>query len=346
MEIEVLSNLRIHELLNYRRERFPLGIFAPLAIFLFTASLSAGWYLTTLEAFCHLLLSLSFVFQFRLMDDLADVDRDQREHPERSLSRATALAPYVAMLVVLITLNCVSVVLLKSLPRLAAFLCLTLAMGGWYAVPGRRCCGGVPNYHVVLLKYPIFVYLLSPMVWDSGAVSLFCGMVAVYLCFCIYETLHDTTQPTSQVMVGLQLAALALIAGLMVWDLHKLSAPASVLQGLLTIAGTLVLLLLFHWQRLRRRPGKWCYAIFVVGFSWLFSYAFLSPAIVAIRPRSRLGSPRLCPKKGSGPLDIGVLNSRTTICKGPDPFFGQSGSPHVSAFMCCEFQQPSTRRSP
>jgi hypothetical protein len=63
----VLSNLRIHELLNYRRERFPLGIFAPLAIFLFTASLSAGWYLTTLEAFCHLLLSLSFVFQFRLM---------------------------------------------------------------------------------------------------------------------------------------------------------------------------------------------------------------------------------------------------------------------------------------
>lgn len=276
MEIEVSSDSPMNELLKYRKERFPFGIFLPLGIFLCVASWAAGTPQTVAELPWDLLLSLSLVFQFRLLDDLADRQRDRRDNPQRVLSRTTAPEEFVGWLAVVFVANCAALMWLKPLPRLGVFLCLTLTMFGCYRAARRWPRTFVSNYHIVLLKYPVFVYVLSPTDWGGGLIPLCYAMTAVYLCFCAYEVLHDSRESTPQGIVGMELVGLALVASFMVRELYAFSLPASIVQGLVTIAGTSVLVLLFYWLRAGRRPGSWCYAIFVVGFSWLFTYVALS----------------------------------------------------------------------
>jgi len=191
MEIAVSFNWRIDELVQYRKSRLPGGIFVPLAVALLLASLPLTWPTTLVGAATNLLLAYTLVAAFRLLDDLADLPRDRREYPQRVLSRAVSTVHFHIVTVTFLIINAVIIGLTRPRTSLALYIALVVALTVWYCIPGRMVCRGVPNYHVVLLKYPAFVYLLASDTPAMRAVLLISIMVSVYLCVCIYEIAHD-----------------------------------------------------------------------------------------------------------------------------------------------------------
>ena len=169
-------------LIRYRRERFRWRVFGPVAVVLTVAAIPAP-----------LLFPLSFLavmlvlFQFRLWDDLADRDYDLIHHPHRVLSQCDRASSFYG-LVVAAALTSSVLLLLLSRP-IAPFLLLCGATLLWYAqVPGRTR-RTILGRHVLLLKYPAFVWLIAP----AHPPQLFVSMFIVYVSSAVYEVLHDRT---------------------------------------------------------------------------------------------------------------------------------------------------------
>jgi hypothetical protein len=72
--------------------------------------------------------------------------------------------------------------------KVAALACLDLVFLLWYRSRPDECTLG---YHIVLLKYPVFLHLLTPMPTVSGFAPRLFAMVTVYLTACVYEVFHD-----------------------------------------------------------------------------------------------------------------------------------------------------------
>ncbi len=271
----MLSSSRITELLRYRKSRLPVGIYFPLALFLCTASLAAAWPTTVVDFANNILLAFTLVSQFRLWDDLSDVGRDRLDHAERVLTQVKSLAHFRVALAVLLAFNVFVIASLKPDSRFIAFLLLNTTFFVWYRFFRRARFGAIFNYHVVLIKYPVFVLLLSPASTASHPAALLYAVGLVYLCFCVHEVLHDAKLRTSRgaiYVLAIEMAALALLPTLMFFDLNDLAGPAALPQGALAILGSFVLVRLFQRHRSHVAPGRWCYAVFVIGFSWLLSY--------------------------------------------------------------------------
>jgi hypothetical protein len=198
MEIAVSSNSRINELVRYWQSRLPISIFVPLAVLLYAASLAAASKPTIVELVTNLLLSYTLVVQFRLLDDLADLRHDRFQYPDRVMSKAVSLGHYQFVVGLLFIINTLLIVLAKPVLALVLFIALTVTLQVWYTLPGRMLCRGIPNYHVVLLKYPLFVYVLAANMSSARAVLLIVAMVSVYLFVCIYEVVHDRRYYTRQ----------------------------------------------------------------------------------------------------------------------------------------------------
>ncbi len=256
MEIAVSSTWSITEpaLWRYQRTRFPLVRFVPLALFLMLAAAALGNVTPALVP-----LVLAWLFQFRLMDDLADRAHDPRE---RVLVQADA-RPFIALAAVVVLGNTALTAWLLPGLRWAEFLALCVLLLCWYAVRRRSL---LLNSFVVLVKYPVFVYLLS----DPGAAGwTLAGVLGlVYTCFLAYEVLHD---PRWQQAWGSTAWLLAALAAMVAAALLPATGVAWIGPGCLVLAW----LCLRHWRRLE--PGYWPYAVFLVGCLWLSTqYSVLS----------------------------------------------------------------------
>ena len=93
-------------------------------------------------------------------------------------------------------------------------------------------------YHAVLLKYPVFVFLLSPAANGVDGAQLAYAMATVYFCFGVYEILHDETlhkYRSATMLLGLEMIALALIAWGMLFRLPGLVGPRSMIQSTVAV---------------------------------------------------------------------------------------------------------------
>jgi 4-hydroxybenzoate polyprenyltransferase len=166
-----ISSIRV--LRRYADERFAWGQFLSMALFLVLASLAAGRKTSVLGLTLELALACSFLFQFRLWDDLADRAIDRLDHPERFLAQARSVRIFEWFTAVLGLLNFGFIAALRSHPvPLTTWVALNLGFLGWYAWRPDPAIHRLLNAHVILLKYPAFVLLLasvacsrSPSVW-------------------------------------------------------------------------------------------------------------------------------------------------------------------------------------
>lgn len=293
MEIVALFNSSTNEVMRYRKSRMPAGIYLPLALLLCTASLSAGWPATTISWATNLFLACTLLLQFRLWDDLSDVIGDRLNHPQRVLCQATSLTPFRWVLVALFALNLTLIALSKPGTVVAVFLILNLGFSIWYRVADAfRISAGV-GYHFVLIKYPVFVFLLTPIDARSEIPSLFYAMCLVYLCFCVYEVLHG--QPSrpwngTNFVLAIEMVALELVATLMVFHLSNIAEPLAAIQGALAVVGAAVFVLLFQRHREHSSPGRWCYAVFLIGFTLLLNFSLATYPTLTDRDRPRTRS--------------------------------------------------------
>lgn len=193
METVGLSKSWTDEVQQYAMSRLLL----PRMLALFALLVAATWYaanearaLTLLTALGDWLLIASLLGQFRLLDDLTDVPADRQEHPRRVLVQSEQLSKFRWLAVAWGVLNLSVVGFCRPLPASYGLLLLNCLVVGWYRFSARREWATV-NYHVLLLKYPAFVFVIG-FHWNlrfdrKTAIAL----IAVYLGLCIYEVWHD-----------------------------------------------------------------------------------------------------------------------------------------------------------
>jgi 4-hydroxybenzoate polyprenyltransferase len=191
------------DLIAYRRTRLPWAVFVPLAICLRLVTGAIGDSLAWAScAFAWLLL-----VQFRLLDDLMDRHRDAADHPERVLVRASYVRPFGLLLLLLTALNGFLAGL--SSPQFLLMYCvLTALQSAWYILRQNFAIPEGLHVHVLLTKYPMFVYLVHPSHQASPSWLVLGG---VYLALCVYEGLHDRRRradPTARLILALESAAL------------------------------------------------------------------------------------------------------------------------------------------
>jgi hypothetical protein len=259
MEIRVMWISSIRVLRRYADERFAWGQFLSMALFLVLASLAAGRKTSVLGLTLELALACSFLFQFRLWDDLADRAIDRLDHPERFLAQARSVRIFEWFTAVLGLLNFGFIAALRSHPvPLTTWVALNLGFLGWYAWRPDPAIHRLLNAHVILLKYPAFVLLLASVAaFDGGAVfALTLGLV--YLSFTAHELLHDPLLQRSPgagaflilEMLSLWALSLALI------PLAGADRPATIdwLAGCVALSATLLAVL---FSRRARPAAAW-----------------------------------------------------------------------------------------
>lgn len=175
----------------YWRERFPLRLFLPVAAALAIAAgvgVEGDPVRMAIDTGCALML----LAQFRLWDDLADLDRDRRDHPDRVLAAATDATPFVATCVWLGILNLLVAAVRGGVLGACLTASLDAAAAVWYtARPAARTAA---TDLARLTKYPVFVLLLAGAS-GSPSSSLALSAGAIYLGACVYEIWHDAAGP-------------------------------------------------------------------------------------------------------------------------------------------------------
>jgi hypothetical protein len=193
---------------SYGRERFPAAVFVPAILALATLAWSAT--AGTLASLPWYVAAVSLlVVQFRLWDDLEDVDRDRRLHPTRVLCRT----PLVVFRVLHASLMVAAGVMLgvQGIPAYAA-LCLTALVA--YRLLRARVCDRLWRYGCLLLKYPAFVAVVaiaahsphspySPYSPES-LWRLASAAAAAYALAAVYEALHTARAATTTRALGVE----------------------------------------------------------------------------------------------------------------------------------------------
>ena len=193
MGTEDLSSSPSAILLAYVRTRFPAWLALLLPLLLVLLALRER-IVVPAEFAAAYALALLLVFELRLWDDLCDREIDQQEHPERVLCRAASVRSFLGLLFVTIAINFVLAALLRPWWSLVALVAIHLLLAIWYRFREQILPERIANYHVVLLKYPVIVWILGARTAvDRASLPLLYSLAAAYLGLCIYEVAHDAS---------------------------------------------------------------------------------------------------------------------------------------------------------
>ena len=202
--------------LQYFKTRLLTGKLALLVSLLTLASFAGASGVTLQESVIRFALLSGLVVWFRLWDDLADREADRHMHPERILVQAQSLTPFYMLWAALLITNGIAVWEVSGdLWRMAGLTVTVFTFTAWYALRDRVSKNPVVRSHVVLLKYPLFVWLVAGTVSAERWPVLTCTLVLVFVGLSLYEILHDPkmrANHSSRVVLvfGLFLFALAL----------------------------------------------------------------------------------------------------------------------------------------
>jgi hypothetical protein len=255
------------EVLRYVRSRFSPVVYLPLSLFLCAAAAMGSGFSHWTEPASAAALACAMLFQLRLWDDLADRGRDARRHPTRVLVKSVSLTKYRALVVFVFAVNATTIALGTSRSGIGAFVLLNVALVGWYGGLRRLHPSRVFRSHVLLLKYPAMVYVLSGQFSTGDPASLVLAMVLVYLCFCAYELLHDPELLVDQRPDRLLTIEMSALVTAPVWGgllLFYNGWAFAALQGALALAAAAVAAGVLRLHRARIRTGLWVYAPFLI----------------------------------------------------------------------------------
>ncbi len=203
---------------NYLRERFSPIRWGPVALFLGLACHAIQPFRSGNESILHLTFLFACILQFRIWDDLADLDFDREKHPQRVLGRTPHRLPYwstvlgvglFALLFLRVTENDMQAATLYAL-------LLLLTFGIYRVLTNTRY--RVFRNHLVLLKYPLLVAIFRHQALGAGDPRAWTLLGALLLSFAIHEVLDDPELGLgswSRVVYGLESALLLLLLGLL-----------------------------------------------------------------------------------------------------------------------------------
>lgn len=277
MEIAVMSVPWIEELTAYGHSRFPVRLFFPLALFISMAGQVGSQGGDPDSLAISTFLSFGLLFQFRLWDDLSDQARDLVDYPDRILSKTNATENFRILLFGSGLFNFMLVLLIYGHGHQSSvFVLLSSAFLLWYQWLRSFCSNPFLCYHVLLIKYPAFVYLLNRSPFQNPGVHLFLSMALVYFSFCIYEVLHDKRLhrlKSALKVLFIEMSAMIFISAMIVISSSDRGRPAVLLQSLLAVLGVFVLATLFKRHKGGFKLNGWRYSAFVVAFFQILAFS-------------------------------------------------------------------------
>ncbi len=135
-------------------------------------------------------LGFVLIVQFRLWDDLADFDKDKREHPMRVICTTQHRRAFQLLRLLMTAITLLLLVISGSVKAFIALSLLVIFMAALYAFPQRRAWP-LMDYHLVLLKYPTLVLTVVLFTNGTPRTSQIIMACVVYLLLCSYEVFHD-----------------------------------------------------------------------------------------------------------------------------------------------------------
>ena len=211
------------ELAEWRRTRFKAVPFLPLAAALLALAWPAGRGGLALVALG--LLCLIVLLQLRLVDDLADREQDRAIHPERVLVRARSLLPFQVAAAALALFGLGGSLLLLSPRATLATASLLALMPLFYWLSRLLQLPRLLHAQVVLLKYPVLVFVLADAPWPPEA-NLLRRLITTFLLVGIYELAEDGELRARRGGKTLLALYTFLLATLWIWPLWRpLEAP-------------------------------------------------------------------------------------------------------------------------
>lgn len=211
------------ELAEWRKTRFKALPFLPLAAALLALAWPAGRGGLALTALG--LLGLILLLQLRLVDELADREHDRERHPERVLVRASSLLPFqlaAAALALCGLGGCLLLLPPRATLTAAALLAL---MPLFYGLSRLLQLPRLLHAQMVLLKYPVLVFVLADAPWPPE-VNLLRRLATTFLLIGIYELVDDGELRARRGGSTLLAIYTFLLATLWIWPLWRpLEAP-------------------------------------------------------------------------------------------------------------------------
>jgi hypothetical protein len=188
------------ELFRYLQTRLLRWQIALLwAVLIATLLVSVGAVGSPAAQLTQSVLLLVAILVFRLWDDLADREHDRLRHPERVLVKARELTPFIVVL--LAGLLSVAFLLRGDVRQLLFYLGLVALLAALYHGGLEKVLARSVRSGLVLLKYPLFVYLLVTPTWRAWLAGL-----GLYVLLLVFEWRDD---PDLREAAPLQLLAAA-----------------------------------------------------------------------------------------------------------------------------------------
>lgn len=165
------------------------------------------------------LLVCLLISQFRLWDDLADYDFDRLHHPDRILVTSHDTGSYWVLFLSLSLVSAAWIGILQPLPQLVLYV---LLVAGFAVIYRRKRWDGqwrLVRTQVVLIKYPVFLYLCSN---NAALGRLGIGGIALYLLLSIIDLLSDNTLRATSArrwLLSIEISALIVILVTHTWPI-------------------------------------------------------------------------------------------------------------------------------
>jgi len=182
--------------MQYLGERFQMERFMPLACIFYLAYLLCVNFSPAMPLYFIMILLL--ILSFRLMDDLFDLQLDRENFPGRTLARTDNPRLFIMLLIILDLLLVSVLVWEKEFLSLVFLLTTIFFLCLWYAKLRYIFTSKLLHAMVVLLKYPVILYIVAP---GLGRPEI---PVLIYLTFVIFETADDPHLKTSIMAKGIR----------------------------------------------------------------------------------------------------------------------------------------------
>jgi hypothetical protein len=221
MEIKVSSTSFANELARYAANRLITMRVAALVVLVIAVSLAISNHRSPASIGMTALLAGLLIVQFRLWDDLADLDFDRVHHPDRILVASHHVQPYFILVASLAVLNAVIIALLRSPAQLSAYV---LLLAGTAILYRRRAWPGawrLARTQLVLIKYPVFLYLCAQ---EGAAGNVAGGGIATYLLLSLIDLASDSSLrmlPARRWLLVFEIAAFAIIVVTFTWSMQN-----------------------------------------------------------------------------------------------------------------------------
>lgn len=219
MEIKVSSISFVNTLTKYAVTRLVTARIVALAALVTIVSIALSAHRTFWDIGTTALLAGCLISQFRLWDDLEDRNFDRVHHPHRILAISDEVNQFYLVVIGLGMLVTIGLAIWRSLTQLLVYGLLLLGFTVFYRLPTWHDTKRLLRTQLVLIKYPVFLYLCAQQTIFN---KLVLSALALYVFLSLIDLLSDDALrplPMRRWLLLIESTAFSIILAIIIWSM-------------------------------------------------------------------------------------------------------------------------------